>query len=84
MAEQIELERYPIWDRQPSEPEGQFLLFERYFLASPRPNLTGAYRRHLEDLGEKGTAKDASGQWKRDAEKFRWRERHTAFWRWKN
>lgn len=80
-VEQIVLENYPIWDRQPSEPEEKFLNFQRYFLSSPRPNLTGAYRVYLQDRGEEGREiSDANGQWKRDAEKYQWRERHQAYW----
>lgn len=83
-VEQIALETYPVWDKQGDEPAEKYQIFERYFLPFPRPNLTGAYRRYLEEKGEKSTVNDANGQWKRDADKFRWKERHQAYWRHRN
>jgi hypothetical protein len=81
-VEVIELEYYPIWDKQPSEPEEKFLNFERYFLPQPRANLTGAYRKYLADQGDEGReVDDANGQWKRDCDQYRWRERHLSYWR---
>ncbi|MFN7715359.1 MAG: hypothetical protein ACK5QS_07765 [Pseudanabaenaceae cyanobacterium] len=84
-VEPIALESYPVWIKQPSEPAEKYQIFERYFLPFPRPNLTGAYRRYLEDQGEEGRGvDDANGQWKRDCDRYLWRDRHTAFWRAKN
>jgi hypothetical protein len=81
--EPIDLEYYPIWDKQPSEPEEKFLLFQRFFLPLPKANLTEAYRRFVADSGKEESGRkidDAPGQWKRDCEQYRWRERHTAYW----
>jgi hypothetical protein len=80
----IEFTHFPIWEKQPNEDESAFLLFQGYFLPSLKANLTEAYRRYITDTGKEENGRkidDAPGQWKRDCEQYKWRERHTAFWR---
>jgi hypothetical protein len=83
--EVIELENYPIWTRQPPEPEEKFLIFQGFFLSLPKANLTEAYRQFVaESGGDRQSVKDVSSQWREDCQKYRWKERHAAYWRKKN
>lgn len=82
--EQLELKHYPAWEPQDGEPPEKYLIFERFFLASPKASLLGAYRRYRTDKGENGQVNDTPGSWRDDCAKFQWRERHQSFWRWKN
>lgn len=84
-TEPIELEYYPVWDRQPTEPEEKFLLFQRFFLSLPKGNLTEAYRRFIsESGGDRQPVRDVSSQWRDDCDRYQWRERHLAYWRKQN
>lgn len=84
MSEQIELESYPVWGRQPSEPESKFLLFQAYFLGLPRPNLTECYRRYQQEKGGDGQVKSVPTAWRQDCDRYRWRERWESHRRAKN
>ena len=84
--EQIEFDVYPIWDKQSDESEDSFNLFRLFFLPQVRPDLTNAYRRYCESLGDaKGRSKIASKEppqnWRVSCERNRWRERHRAYYR---
>lgn len=84
--EQIEFDAYPIWDKQSDESEDSFNLFRLFFLPQVRPDLTNAYRRYCESLGDvKGRSKIASKEppqnWRVSCERNRWRERHRAYYR---
>jgi hypothetical protein len=84
-VEVIDLEYYPIWDKQPSEPEEKFLLFQGFFLPLPRANLLGAFKRYKEQKGENGQKiVNVPTSWRDDCEKFQWRQRHTSYWRKRN
>jgi hypothetical protein len=83
--EAIELEYYPVWDKQPAEPEEKFLLFQAFFLPLPKANLTEAYRRFIsESGGDRQSVRDVSSQWRDDCDRYQWRERHLAYWRKQN
>lgn len=84
--EQIEFNRFPIWEQQSEESEDSFNLFRLFFLPQVRPDLTNAYRRYCESLGDvKGRSKIASKEppqnWRVSCERNRWRERHRAYYR---
>jgi|688.fasta_scaffold491569_2 hypothetical protein len=84
--EQIEFDRFPIWDKQSDEPEDSFNLFKLFFLPQVRPDLTNAYRAYCESLGDvKGRSKIAVKEpprnWRVACERDRWRERHRAYYR---
>jgi hypothetical protein len=84
--ELIEFDNYPIWDKQSSESEDNFLRFSQWFLPQIKPNLLAAYRAYCQANGDgkgqnKLALKDAPQSWRVACERDRWRERHRAYWR---
>jgi hypothetical protein len=82
----IEFDNYPIWDKQSEEDEDNFLRFSQWFLPQLKPNLLAAYRSYCQANGDgkrqdKITLKDAPQSWRVACERFRWRERHRAYYR---
>jgi hypothetical protein len=84
--ELIEFDNYPIWEKQSSESEDNFLRFNQWFLPQIKPNLLAAYRAYCQ-ANEDGkrqnklTLKDAPQSWRVACERDRWRERHRAYYR---
>ena len=83
----IEFDKFPIWNKQSGEDDNVFLIFKTFFLPQIKGSLLAAYRAYLHsmDKADKGrnkiAPKDAPNSWKLDCERFRWRERHRAYWR---
>ena len=82
----IEFDRFPIWDKQSEESEDIFNLFRLFFLPQVRPDLSNAYRRYCDNLGDdrgrsKIKIKDPPQNWRVSCERYRWRDRHRAYWR---
>lgn len=83
-VEQIALESYPVWDKQGEEPAEKYQIFERYFLPLPKASLLGAFKRYKDEKGENSSVNNVPSAWRDDCERYRWRDRHTAYWRAKN
>jgi hypothetical protein len=81
MVETIAIDIFPCWERQSSEPEEKFLLFQGYFLPLPKANLTESYRRYKREMVGECSIEDAPKAWRDDCDRYQWRSRHTAFWR---
>jgi hypothetical protein len=79
-VEPIALESYPVWDRQSSEPEEKFFLFQRYFLPLPKASLLGAFKQYKAEKGENSQINNVPGNWRDDCERYQWRDRHQAYW----
>jgi hypothetical protein len=80
--EPIRLTIWPIWDKQPDEPDDVYLRFKRFFLPLSKPILANAYRAYLESLeGKKGQfKKDVPTSWRNDCATYQWRSRHQDYW----
>lgn len=82
--EPIELSIFPLWQHQQGESEISYDHFYRYFLPIASGNLVESYRKFKQDLGENtDSIDDAGGSWKDECRRYRWRERHRAYWRYK-
>ena len=84
--ENLEFDKYPIWDKQSEESEEDFLKFSQWFLPQIKPNLLAAYRSYCQasegrKRREKLTLKSAPSNWRIACERDRWRDRHRAYWR---
>lgn len=84
--EPIEFDKYPIWNKQTSETDDAYDRFYQWFLPQIKGSLLGAYRTYCEaQKDEKGhgklAIKDVPQSWRIDAEQYRWKERHRAYWR---
>jgi hypothetical protein len=67
-----------IWDRQPDEPTRWFDRFERFRQAGARRTLLGCINAEREENGEKRYS-SVPGSWTAASEKWKWRERATAW-----